>query len=99
MKTIDPVLIRVWKNDASDIFALLPTIPADCAGHLCTSYQHVGQHGSADYHHCIRSSRPATKVEAADLLIELRTRGYNPRVYHRASYAMHRTRREALGSI
>ena len=59
--TFDPVVIRVWKGDDSDVFALFPVLPADNAGNLCTSYQHVGQHGAADYGHCIRNSRPAKK--------------------------------------
>jgi len=26
---MDPVVIRVWKGDDNDVFALFPTIPAD----------------------------------------------------------------------
>jgi len=80
------VVIRVSKNDPSDVFALFPTIPSDIHGRYCTSYQHIGQHGGADYHGCIASSRPATAEEAAPLLAELRTIGYNPKVLRRASY-------------
>jgi len=85
----DPVVIRVWKGDPDDVFALFPTDPADNYGHFCTSYQHVGQHGSADYCHCIRNSRPATKAEARPLLIELRRIGYRPRVLKRAARRHH----------
>ena len=85
----DPVLIRVWKGDPDDVFALFPTDPADNYGHFCTCYQHVGQHGSADYGHCIASSRPATKAEARPLLQELRRIGYRPRVLQRASRRHH----------
>ena len=98
-KQIDPVLIRVWRGNDSDVFALFPTIPADCDGRLCTSYQAIGRHSGADYQHCISKSRPATKAEAASLLAELRTIGYNPRVQRRATLAMHRARQEALRSI
>ena len=90
----DPVLIRVWKGDPDDVFALFPTDPADNYGHFCTCYQHVGQHGSADYGHCIASSRPATKAEARPLLQELRRIGYRPRVIRRAS-PLHRAQRQA----
>jgi hypothetical protein len=93
-KPIDPVVIRVWKGDDSDVFALFPVLPADNAGNLCTSYQHVGQHAAADYGLCIRNSRPARKAEAVDLLAELRRIGYNPRPIKRASPAMHRACRE-----
>ncbi len=93
MKT-DPVVIRVWNGDADDVFALFPTDPADIYGHLCTSYQHIGQHSAADYYHCIRNSRPATRPEAAPLLSELRRIGYRPRVIRRAS-PVHREQRMA----
>jgi len=91
-KPTDPVVIRVWKGNPDDVFALFPACPADVDGHYCTSYQHVGQHSSADYHHCIRNSRPATKAEAADLLTELRRIGYRPRVLTRAARRHHEAR-------
>lgn len=93
MKPIDPVMIRIWRSDKSDVFALFPVLPSDNYGDLCTCYQHVGQHGAADYRLCIRKSRPASKAEAADLLTELRRIGYNPRVYKRATPSMHNARR------
>ena len=89
---IDPVVIRVWNGASGDVFALFPTLPADTIGRLCTSYQHIGQHDGADYQHCIRNSRPATKAEARELLAELRQRGYNPKVFQRATWAMHAAR-------
>ncbi len=85
----DPVVIRVWNGDPDDVFALFPTDPADNYGHLCTCYQHIGQHGGADYGLCIRKSRPATRREAAPLLTELRRIGYKPRVLQRASRCHH----------
>lgn len=87
-KPVDPVIIRVWRSDPDDVFALFPTLPADTLGYQCTSYQHVGQHGGADYNLCIRNSRPATAKEARELLAELRGIGYNPRVYKRRTPAM-----------
>ena len=91
-----PVVLRVWTGNDSDVFALFPTLPADENGYLCTSYQHVGQHCSADYYHCIANSRPASEAEAADLLAELRTIGYSLRPIKRASYGHHeQCRREA----
>lgn len=83
-RTKDPVVIRVWNGDPDDVFALFPADPADAFGRYCTSYQHVGQHSSADYGHCIANSRPATKAEARPLLSELRRIGYRPRVLKRA---------------
>ena len=93
MKPIDPVMIRVWKGNDTDVFALFPVLPSDNDGYLCTCYQHVGQHGAADYRLCIRKSRPASKAEAADLLTELKRIGYNPQVCKRVTHAMHNARR------
>jgi hypothetical protein len=87
-KPVDPVIIRVWKSNPNDVFALFPTLPADVLGYLCTSYQHVGQHSSANYDFCIRKSRPASTGEARKLLAELRQIGYRPRVYRRRTPAM-----------
>ncbi len=94
-ETRDAVVIRVWKGDPDDVFALFPTDPADVDGRYCTSYQHVGQHSSADYWHCLRQSRPATRREAAPLLKELRRIGYRPRVLKRASRRHHDQRLSA----
>ncbi len=96
-KPIDPVILRVWTAAGigdGDVFAHFPVLPADAAGRLCTSYQTVGQHDGADYAHCIRQSRPATKAEARELLAELRRVGYNPKVFQRATWAMHTARGE-----
>ena len=45
MSISDLVVLRVWK-DNGEAFALFPMTPADHTGRFCTSYQHVGQHGS-----------------------------------------------------
>lgn len=95
----DVVVIRVWKGDDSDVFALFPTDPADNYGHFCTCYQHIGQHSSADYHHCIRSSRPATCCEAAPLLAELQRIGYRPHVLKRAARRHHDERLSAARGV
>ncbi len=76
MPELDRVVFRVWRDKASDVFALFPELPADTVGRLCTSYAHVGQHGGADYGYCIRQSRPARPEEYADLAAELTTIGY-----------------------
>jgi len=94
-----PVVIRVWKDDPDDVFALFPTDPADIDGRYCGCYQHVGQHGSADYYHCIRNSRPATHREAAPLLAELRRIGYRPHVLQRASRRHHDERLSAARGV
>jgi len=68
------VVFRKWK-DNGDIIALFPNIE-ECHG-CCGSYEHVGQHGAADYTHCIKGTRPATPNESQSLLKELRGLGYN----------------------
>ena len=63
------VVFRKWKDDGQ-IVALFPDIQADDDGHI-VSYVHVGQHGAANYQHCIGKSVPATIAEAAPLKKEL----------------------------
>jgi hypothetical protein len=82
------MLFRVDKQDASDVYALMPEVPADYAGNLVTCYQHVGQHGSADLHGCIARSRPAKPEEYADLKRELEQLGYRVKVRQRATWRM-----------
>lgn len=87
-----PVVFRFWKGKTGGVLALFPAIPADNSGALCSSYERVGQHGGADYHGCIRRTRPATPQEYQDLAKELQGLGYNLKVYRRATQEMHRER-------
>jgi hypothetical protein len=80
MKTI--VVFRYWQRE---LIALFPELAADMNGYYCDSYQHVGQHGGADYAGIIRNSRPATKQEYKDLAHELRQRGYKLDIRQRSS--------------
>lgn len=59
-----PVVLRAWRTGGG-VFALFPTLPSDEHGRYCNAYEHVGQHGGADYRLCIRTSRPATAMEGA----------------------------------
>lgn len=67
-------IIRAFK-DGGDLVALFPeeqwSGPSDC-----TSYQIIGQHGAADYAHCLKVTRPATKDETALMVKELKRVGY-----------------------
>jgi hypothetical protein len=85
MKT--PVLFRTWKTNADDVFALFPTLAGDNDPRTCTCYQHVGQHSSAHYDHCISMSRPATKAERAPLAKELSRIGYAFTIVRRCTQA------------
>lgn len=88
----DLVVFRRWKH--GDIIALFPTIPADIFGDLCESYEHVGQHGAADYQDVIQQTTSATTEDAADLVEELIRIGYNLRPIGRASTKHHERRRQ-----
>jgi hypothetical protein len=68
------VIFRVFKTEG-DVIAFLLDAPAN-PGHVL-SYQHIGQHGEAQYGHCLTVTRPATEAEAAPLLAELRRVGYD----------------------
>lgn len=69
------VVFRRFK-DRGDIVALFPNLINYPDGG-CESYQHVGQHGSADYNHCMKCSVAATNEESAALKLELEGLGYN----------------------
>lgn len=87
------VVFRKWNN--GDIIALFPQVPGGVSDDTCNSYEHVGQHGSADYFSVVTRTRPATDAEAADLKAELESIGYVLDVKRKASYADHTERREA----
>ena len=88
------VIFRKDRDGWRDVFALFPELPADLGGLHCTCYQHVGQHCVADYEGCIACSDAASPEEYADLMAELKQRGYILNVKRRASWAMHDKRRQ-----
>ena len=61
------------------IFALMPHQCCDHEGHIDT-YQHVGQHSTANYRYCVSISRLATPEEYKDLKEEMESLGYDLRV-------------------
>jgi hypothetical protein len=89
----DVVVFRRWK-DSGDIIALFPEIPADIFGRYCEAYEHVGQHGGADYWGVIEQTTPVEPHEAEDLAEELERIGYNLRPIKRALYTHHEKRRQ-----
>jgi hypothetical protein len=95
-KTI--VVFRKWRKrigafSGNEILALFPEEADDNAGRYCNSYEHVGQHGGADYTGCISATVPARPSEYKDLARELRRIGYRLDIRTRATVAMHRKRR------
>ena len=90
------VIFRKWKpSHGGCVIALFPEEPSDHEGRFCESYEHVGQHGGADYHGVVRRTLPATETESRDLLEELTWNyGYSLVVKRKASPAMHNKRRK-----
>lgn len=64
------MIFRRWRNN-QEIIALLPEEPADPNGYLCQSYEHIGQHGAADYAHVIAKTTPITREDASSDLLQL----------------------------
>lgn len=93
MRTVR-VVFRKWR-DSGGVIALFPELPSDINGWFCDSYEHVGQHGGADYHGVVSHTVPATPDECAALSVELDRIGYRLRPLSRASWRHHERRREA----
>lgn len=89
------VVFRKWMKPNQGVIALFPDIPADIYGRYCDSYEHVGQHGAADYHGIIRQSAPAGGKELAELRKELNRIGYRLKPMQRASWKQHQRRRSS----
>jgi len=84
---ITDIVFRVdtSKDFKGTVFALFPHEVSDEKGHV-NSYQHVGQHSSADYNHCINTSKLATAEEYADLKEEMESIGYKINVVKKRNY-------------
>ena len=78
MEVKTPTVFRKYKD--GEIVALFPGMKADVAGKFCLSYLHQGQHGGADYKHVIKTTSRALPAEYYDLLVELRSIGYDPEI-------------------
>lgn len=71
------VIFRKWhrKADGNGVIALFPEISHH--DRMCSSYEHVGQHGAADYQCVIARTVPAKMSEYASLYCELTGEPYN----------------------
>jgi len=85
MKKLDKtevVIFRVWPDGG--VIALWPHYYYYLTSYpYCRSYEHIGQHGAADYDLVLTRTRPAKQSEYADLLEELRSLGHNPVIRQR----------------
>lgn len=79
-----PVVFRKWSDGG--IIALFPNLPGSPG--YCSSYEHLGQHGSADYYYVLSRTTPAKPSEYAPLKRELESIGYTLRVVKRATSGM-----------
>lgn len=73
------VVFRVWQNGyvANEVIVLWPAVDAGWPrGRFCQAYEHIGQHGAADYRGVVQQSRPAKPTEYA---------AYNPTSFAAAS--------------
>ncbi|MCY2987535.1 MAG: hypothetical protein NTY19_06685 [Planctomycetota bacterium] len=59
---VHKVVFRRWR-DSGDIIALFSELPADRHGRYADSYEHIGQHGAADYLGVIPSIRSVEETE------------------------------------
>jgi hypothetical protein len=73
MKT--KVVFRKFR-DGGDLIALFPD-EINYPNGNCESYQRIGQHGAADYGHCISITVPAHPFEYKALQKELESIGYD----------------------
>lgn len=90
------VVFRVWRAAPRTVMALFPHEPGTNNPATCSSYEHVGQHGSADPSGCVHRSRPATRAEADPLASELRRIGYRLRFLRRIPRNSYAVRRAAI---
>ena len=67
------IILRKFKD--GQIIALMPH-DVDCHDGRINSYMHIGQHGLAEYSHCVNITKLATEAEYADLKKELESIGY-----------------------
>lgn len=73
-----PVIFRKWpKSEGEGIIALFPTELGTNDPYTSSSYEAVGQHGSADPAGLIQRTKAAKPDEYADLLVELQSIGYD----------------------
>lgn len=68
------VVFRKYKDNGA-ILALFPFV--DEGNYKVSCYEHQGQHGLADYAHCIAITNPAGTDEYAKLQRELESIGYD----------------------
>ncbi len=85
---LDKVLF-VKDKEIGEITAIFPYEVYNKDAHLMVCYAHVGQHGCCQDNWIIKDTVPASEEEYYDLLKELISIGYNPKIlkkYPKKSY-------------
>lgn len=87
------VIFRVFTDGVAigDVIALFPEIPYTHHSNDCECYQHIGQHGRANYRNLLSVTRMATVEEYRPLYRELQGIGYDLQVCRRQSQKMQKT--------
>jgi hypothetical protein len=92
------VILRRWRSGDKEVLAVFPGISGGYRGeYRMESYQHIGQHSACDYYGAILPLTrpcPAADPDAADLLRELESMGYRPRVVRKVTKRHDEARRE-----
>lgn len=94
-----PVIFRKYvTRDGNEVIALFPSLSGTNCASTCSSFMHVGQHGSADPWGVMRDTKRATPDEYADLKRELESApyGYRLKVYARNGWHFYEARKQAL---
>ena len=94
-KEYTKVIFRVWPEDGTMI-ALFPAVAGDPDPSTCSSYEHMGQHGAADYLHVVQATKLATPEDYAELANELTGVGYNLTVAYKQSWKDRESIREQI---
>lgn len=92
---VTKVIFRKYPD--GDIIALFPEIAGDRDWqNNCSSYMHIGQHGTANYKGVMSDTSPCSPQETINLRNELEGRGYNLRSMKRQTSADIQSRREVV---
>lgn len=99
---VTKVIFRRWKvGPNKSVIALFPATPGDTTGKFCNSYEHVGQHGQADYQGVMHATQPVQigDVDVKALRRELAGCGYVLTIAQKADAADHTARYAAARAM
>lgn len=97
---VTKVVFRKWRTKPHTVIAIFPEELGDNSPYTCSSYEHIGQHGSCDPFYLTQATRLAKPAEYAALKEELENHyGYKLRVMKRIQYASTDVRRAKLAAI